>query len=639
MSSLRLDLDTTDFGQLVELGQSVIPTVAPEWTDHNIHDPGIMLMELVAWVADAEVYALARTSRAEREAYARVIGLELTGPRPAQGLIWPLAADAPAGAPVPWASGTVIDAGARAVGDRPQAPAFFTTRRIELTTAALTGVATGFADGSRRDWTRANSQTGATFLPFGSHPRNGAVLRLTLSGPLVAAGSAGAPMSVGFEIPQDLPPEEDRRCNPVRLNVSLADQDGPLPVSLVEDTTGGLSHSGVLLLDVGQVAVDPQPVYTLSIQSESGAFLLPPRVGRIALNVLPIEQIDAVYDERPFGTNMPGQSYTLEHAGLIYPIDSTFTVLLSGDGTRLEPWSRIDDLDAASPDEAAFALDEGAGVLSFGNGLNGRMPSAGATLRVDYRVTAGARGNLPRGIRWTVAGVAGPFGVNSEVTSGGSDAGDLAALRAEARRRVRHARPIVTVTDLEDAARAFVDLDVRRAQELPVPSGARRPAGTRVLVAVRPHEAADDGAPLEESAAWLHEIRRRLRTRLPLGQSLEVMAPRLVDVRVVAHVVAASQIDPATLRADIAKMLRARFAITATDGTAVWPFGRDVTAVTVKGWLRRVDGVARVVSASVVSPPSEELRDRVELGPAALPRLLIDAADLTIDRAAIGGNR
>ena len=55
MSDLRLDLDTVDFNDLVELGRSMIPTVAPGWTDHNVHDPGITLMELVSWIADAQV--------------------------------------------------------------------------------------------------------------------------------------------------------------------------------------------------------------------------------------------------------------------------------------------------------------------------------------------------------------------------------------------------------------------------------------------------------------------------------------------------------------------------------------------------------------------------------------------------------
>ena len=53
MNDFRLVLDNIDFGELVEFGRSMIPTYAPEWTDHNYHDPGIMLIELLAFVADA----------------------------------------------------------------------------------------------------------------------------------------------------------------------------------------------------------------------------------------------------------------------------------------------------------------------------------------------------------------------------------------------------------------------------------------------------------------------------------------------------------------------------------------------------------------------------------------------------------
>src|SRR5262249_29964667 len=157
-------------------------------------------------------------------------------------------------------------------------------------------------------------------------------------------------------------------------------------------------------------------------------------------------------------------------------------------------------------------VDEAKGIVSFGNGINGRRPPKGAALRVEYRVSAGARGNLPRGIQWTVAGVSGRVGGNSEVTAGRVDARDLPKPRAIARQQVRSARPIVTSVDLEDAALALKDLDVRRALELVPGASARRVNGARVLVAVGPHDAQP---AFEESALWLGEIRRRLAPRLP----------------------------------------------------------------------------------------------------------------------------
>ena len=654
MSDLRLQLDTRDFSALVEIGRSLIPTLAPGWTDHNVHDPGIMLMELVAWIADAQTYALARSSRGEREAYGHLLGLRLTGPAPAQGLIWPLASDAPAGTPTPWAAGVTLDAGTAAFPQRQDAPPFYTTSRIELTTAALTKVVTAFADGSTRDWTRANVQQGATFLPFGQDPEKGDRLQLTLEGTLIAAPATGAGISIGFEIVSDAPAAAPvagaaggttKPCQRVQLRVSLSDGVAPWPISIVQDTTNGLAQSGVLLLAIDPGLAGQAGTFTLSIGSDDG-FLIPPSVQRLALNVLPVDQVQLVSaTQDPFGTGLPDQVYPLNPPGppngstppgLIYPVDDSFTVMVANSST-LEPWTRTVDLSNEGPDAKVYALDEVNGIVTFGNGINGRPPAAGAALHVEYHVTAGAGGNLPHGIQWKVTGVAGAFGVNSDPTSGGSSAVGLDGVRATARQRVHSVRPIVTTNDLEQAAVAFADLDVRRARELVPDTGSRRVVGSRVLVAVGPHDLDPASDTFEESALWLGEIRRRLVPRLPLGQRLDVIAPRLVDVHVVTHLVAASQLDPADVQKAVEQALLAKLRITATDDSWVWPFGRDITALTVKGWLRNVDGVSRVTDVSLQSSAATAAGDRVALGITGLPRLVIAVGDIVVARSTIGG--
>ena len=46
------NLDDKTFEQLIEEARALIPRFAPEWTDHNLHDPGITFMELFAWLAE-----------------------------------------------------------------------------------------------------------------------------------------------------------------------------------------------------------------------------------------------------------------------------------------------------------------------------------------------------------------------------------------------------------------------------------------------------------------------------------------------------------------------------------------------------------------------------------------------------------
>src|ERR1043165_5548089 len=89
MTSLQMSLDDTDFASLFEIARSQIPAVTPQWTDHNVHDPGIMLLELLAWAADQQIYALGRMRADERLGYAALLGLRPRGAQPARGLIWP----------------------------------------------------------------------------------------------------------------------------------------------------------------------------------------------------------------------------------------------------------------------------------------------------------------------------------------------------------------------------------------------------------------------------------------------------------------------------------------------------------------------------------------------------------------------
>ncbi len=51
-------LDDTRWSDLVEQSRALIPVYAPEWTDHNVSDPGITLIDLLAWLAEMQVFQL-----------------------------------------------------------------------------------------------------------------------------------------------------------------------------------------------------------------------------------------------------------------------------------------------------------------------------------------------------------------------------------------------------------------------------------------------------------------------------------------------------------------------------------------------------------------------------------------------------
>jgi len=60
------NLDDRRYPDLVEEALGLIPTNAPEWTNHNPSDPGITLIELFAYLAEMMIYRLDRVTEEQK---------------------------------------------------------------------------------------------------------------------------------------------------------------------------------------------------------------------------------------------------------------------------------------------------------------------------------------------------------------------------------------------------------------------------------------------------------------------------------------------------------------------------------------------------------------------------------------------
>lgn len=619
MTDLTLPLNALTFDELVDYGRSMIPTLARSWTDYNIHDPGIMLMELMAWIAEAQMYSMDRLRRDERAAYANLLGVEPSGPLPARGLLWPPVDSAS------WADGFVVNHGSAISADRPIVPPFFASYDVQLTTAALTRVETRFADGTSHDWTLVNEQQSATFMPFGDSAQSGARLVLTFQWAAPANQTAAAPLSLGWQIVNDSVSPAVPALKRSNLVVMLSDSDGDRIIEGVADTTGGLLQSGVLLLSPGRIAPE-NGKFRLTLRSATGGFPRAPRVVRIGLNALPIEQIQQIQDSPvSFGSPQPDQQYTLANDGFVFSGSGANDLQVSTEENgKSIPWTLTTDLRNSGPGDRHFQLDPASGIVTFGNGVNGMMIPSGAPMQAQYKISAGTGGNLHAGMNWSVAGLTGTFG-NPEQTAGGSDATTLDDMRDEARVDADQDRPLVTSDDIEKAAMSFTDLDVTRAVEIPYDS--TQPPGSRLLVVAGPHDPGATGPDLAESPEFLRAVHRRIVPRLPLGQQLRVEGPKYVPVKITATLTAMRNADPAVVQAAVISALQQRVSIVTPDGLGEWPLGRPVTVRSVQGWMRKVPGVAQVVTLNVSTGT---------FGPSTLPDLEVSAADITVNRPTAG---
>lgn len=76
-------LDNQTFDELIADARKLIPRYAPEWTDYNIHDPGITFIELFAWLTELQRYYLDRVRDENYLKFLKLLGITLKDARSA----------------------------------------------------------------------------------------------------------------------------------------------------------------------------------------------------------------------------------------------------------------------------------------------------------------------------------------------------------------------------------------------------------------------------------------------------------------------------------------------------------------------------------------------------------------------------
>ena len=74
------NLDDRRFQDLVDEAKRLVQQKCPEWTDHNVSDPGVTMIELFAWMTDQVVYRLNRVPDRHYIKFLDLIGLRLRPP-------------------------------------------------------------------------------------------------------------------------------------------------------------------------------------------------------------------------------------------------------------------------------------------------------------------------------------------------------------------------------------------------------------------------------------------------------------------------------------------------------------------------------------------------------------------------------
>ena len=624
MIPLSPHLDDIDFDALLALARARLPALAPEWTDYNHHDPGITLVELLAWVADSQVYSLARNRLDERLAMARLLAAAPRGAIPAQGTVYPI---------VPPPAAQLIDLGTVLTPATTSAPRLETTHDVVLLPVELESIRTE-GGGLAIDHTATNARARATFAAFGEPPLPGAELRIALK---VADGATLSPaasiLSLGFEIEgrggKSTPAENELG----RLTVSLRADGSEFDALEVVDTTAGMQRSGVMLLALPASAIADVRSLTILIRPQAPHALMP-RLVRVAANALPVAQ-HATFRRRFPATARPGQIVQIEPQSLFRSdeaaegrvwrlVDGPDALSVSvSDGQEWPAW-QPGRLEEAGPEDNVYARDEqidGSRIeLRFGNGVNGRKPGLGATIEMTrLRLSCGSGGNVVSRLEWLLDGHRTRW-TNREPIRGGKDAQDAGSTLAAVREILRSERILATSEQIKRAVDALPNaFGIERVEvEDGWERGRRSPrvAATRTLIVVRRGSGT-------ETPAWRRSIARRLTPRIAIGERLLVEAPIYRDFRIEAEVTVAASRRAEEVVGAVQRDLAERFGVIKSARPA-WPLGRDVDVTAIGGWIRRVDGVAGVLAVTLRDNSGRAL-DSLRVGRGELPRLIAPA--------------
>jgi predicted phage baseplate assembly protein len=652
------DLDDRRFQDLVDEAKRLVMQRCPEWTDHNVSDPGVTLIETFAYMTDQLLYRLNRVPDRMHIAFLDLIGLRMLPPTPARAAVtfW---LSSPARAKITVAAGTRVGTlrtpGAESVvfstrSELAMPPCSLEKVRVPDEEADVAAPDQGSGepqdavpdfDAPGVDRTR-DLAAGTAFPAFRPRPRPGDTMLLGLSDPIpgcaVRLDFRGSIKGVGVN-PKHPPliweawtGERWTECETGLDSTGGLNADGSVIVhlpdsheaSVIGGDRAGWIRARIIEPEEGQPPYSDSPVVLGLTACTVGGTV-------DAVNAEPVAQEDLGEAE-----GVPGQQFPVRRrpvlAGFARPVVETS----SADGWQ--EWSEVEHFADSAPRDRHFVLDAVSGLVLFGpavreadGGLRqyGMVPDKGCRVRIrQYATGGGARGNVATGAIRTLKSSL-PFVSaveNRHPAQGGVDGETLDEARRRGPLLLRARNRAVTAEDYEVLAREAAP-DVARVRCVAAGTAGVAPGAVRILLV--PASPAEDGVVLFENLVPPKETLARVAARLDevrvVGARIVVEPPMYRGITVVARLVARPRVNTDRVREDALRELYG-FLSPLTGGGPDgegWPFGRPVQAGEIFGRLQRVRGVelvedVRLFSADPVSGVRGREAARIELEPNSL---------------------
>jgi predicted phage baseplate assembly protein len=638
MSLPAPNLDDRTFQQLVDEAKRLVQRRCPGWTNHNVSDPGVTLIEAFAWMTDLLLYRLNRVPDLHYVKFLELLGVTLFPPSAARAEVsFRLASHQSSTVRIP--AGTAVSTRRTATE---QAVAFATTAHLDIVPAASRVVATMAAGQGVVDRTPGMG-LGAAFKAFADQPQVDDALYIGLDVP--APGNLLLLQFVcnvgGHGIDPHHPPLRWEAWTPggwvacdlerdgtLGLNVSGA-VELHLPAGHAVSEMGGAAAAWVRCRVVelaGYPAYRSAPlVVSVTAATVGGdvAALNAERVGEEVLGVSDGTAGQVFQALRPPVLPIPGEPVVLDVGMPVEPDDAA--------AVEWERWVQVESLADSGPDSRHFTVDATTGEVRFGPAVRqpdgtirryGAVPPKGAVLRLrGYWTGGGAAGNVAARalnvLRSSIPYVSAVY--NRRPAAGGVDGETVEEAKRRGPIELRTRNRAVSAEDFEMLTRQEAP-EFARVRCVPVIDG---PDAGAVRVLVVPGVPSKDGriplGRLRPQEAVRERVVRALEQRRVVGVRVSVEPPSYAGVRVDAQVRRRPDTDPERVEREAVEALFGYFnPLTGGPDGQGWPFGRPVQVGEVYSVLGRVDGIDFVDEAVLfrVNPVTGELsepQERIDL--------------------------
>ncbi|MBQ6343626.1 MAG: putative baseplate assembly protein [Anaerolineaceae bacterium] len=639
------NLDDLRFqSDLVDEARKRIIHYCPEWTEYNISDPGITLIELFAWMTELMVYRLNRVPEKNYLKFLEMLGFQQEPAKTAETNItfWlsallPLDEDDTTSVVVP--AGTEVQS-----EDQPDPVVFTTSRELQINAPLLAHLR------SENNFNQNSiSRLGVDiFRPFNATPQVGDTFYLGFND---RNNICGHILRLEFECE----PTEAvgiRREDPPWVWECLTEEGWkeikPSRYEGERDTTGGLNNESGSLTLYTPLDFTSQSLYGLQAfwircrveqrDPSQGMYTETPRVTNLHVYTVgaqvPAANAQVVEGELLGESNgEPGQRFTLLHAPVLnFSDDETVEVEETVEGIQVFiPWTRVDDFSNSDQFSRHYMLDTAKGEIIFGPSVRqpdgsavqyGRIPESNKRIRVsNYRYGGGIRGNLPENavdvMNTALAYISRASNLNR--TLGGRDQETLEELVQRAQREIQSQRRAVTAADFEQFALKSSNAIARTRCVTPEVNG----TGAITMVIV-PDVVDSLKFGNLHALTVSDELRAKVRGYLDkyrlLTTALNIEEPKYYGIKVKATIVPQDFAKDADVVTEVNDKLN-RFLCPLKDDSVEdenaqgWEFGRNVFSAEIISLIQKIPSVKYVLDTEIfwrIVTPTNETGDDLD---------------------------